>query len=100
MNTAELVHDLVAALDEVPGLRPATRSGTVPSGWSRDAMAVDVTNGPGGDHVVIRAVATRLPLPPVVRQAERALLAAVAAGGLPVARVRLEITEIDGVAFG
>lgn len=99
MNTTEFAHDLVAALKEVPGLRPATQAGSSPLGWHWDALAVDVSRGAGGD-VVIRAVATRLPLPPIVRQAERALLAVVAARGLPVARVRLEITEIDGAAFG
>ena len=98
MNATKLVHDLVAALDEVPGLRPATQAGPAPLGWHRDALAVDVTHG--GGHVVIRAVATRLPLPPVVRQAEQALLAVVAAGDPSVTRVRLEITEIDGAAFG
>lgn len=96
MNTTEFVHDLVAALAKVPGLRPATQAGPSPLGWHWDALAVDVVRG----DVVIRAVATRLPLPPIVRQAEQALLAVVAARGLPVARMRLEITEIDGVAFG
>jgi hypothetical protein len=100
MNTTDLVHDLVAALDGVPGLRPATQAGPTPLGWHWDALAVDVTHGAGGGQVVIRAVATRLPLPPIVRQAEQALLAAVAAAGLPVTRLRLEITEIDGAAFG
>ena len=103
MNTTEFVHDLVAALAKVPGLRPATQAGPPPLGWHWDALAVDVVSGAGGDgdgHVVIRAVATRLPLPPIVRQAEQALLAVVAARGLPVAHMRLEIIEIDGAAFG
>lgn len=100
MNTTEFVHDLVAALAKVPGLRPATQAGPSPLGWHWDALAVDVVSGASGGHVVIRAVATRLPLPPIVRQAEQALLAVVAARDLPVARMRLEITEIDGAAFG
>jgi hypothetical protein len=95
MNTTEFARDLVAALEKVPGLRPATQAGPSPLGWHWDALAVDVIR----DDVVIRAVATRLPLPPIVRQAEQALLAVVAAQGLPVARMRLEITEIDGAAF-
>jgi hypothetical protein len=100
MNTTDLVHDLVAALDNIPGLRPATQAGPTSLGWNWDGLAVDVTHGAGGGQVVIRAVATRLPLPPIIRQAEHALLAVVAAAGLPVARLRLEITEIDGAAFG
>lgn len=99
MNTTEFAHDLVAALKEIPGLRLATQAGPSPLTWHWDALAVDVIRG-AGDDVVIRAVATRLPLPPIVRQAEQALLAVVAARGLPVARIRLEITEIDGAAFG
>ncbi|MCT2587939.1 hypothetical protein [Actinophytocola gossypii] len=100
MNTTEFARDLVAAVAKIPGLRPATQAGPSPLGWQWDALAVDVIRGAGGGDVVIRAVATRLPLPPIVRQAEQALLAVVAARRLPIARMRLEITEIDGAAFG
>lgn len=100
--SAELVHDLLAALDGVPGLRPATlaKTGQTPWGWNWDAMAVDVTHEAGGGQVmVVRVVATRLPLPPLVRQAEQALLTVLAARDLPVTRLCLEITDIDGTAF-
>jgi hypothetical protein len=103
MNTsAELVDNLLAALDEIPGLRPATlaKAGRTPWGWNWDALAIDVTHEAGDGQVVVRVVATRLPLPPVVRQAEQALLAVLTASGLPVTRLRLEITDIDGTAFG
>jgi hypothetical protein len=105
-TTAELVDNLLAALDGVPGLRPATlaKAGRTPWGWNWDALAIDVTHeagdANGGQVVVVRVVATRLPLPPVVRQAEQALLAVLTASGLPVTRLRLEITDIDGTAFG
>jgi hypothetical protein len=106
MNTsAELVDNLLAALDEIAGLRPASlaTAGRTPWGWNWDALAIDVTHDAGdanGGQVVVRVVATRLPLPPVVRQAEQALLAVLTAGGLPVTRLRLEITDIDGTALG
>lgn len=106
MNTStDLVHDLLAALDGVPGLSPATLAhvGRQPGGWNWDALAIDVTpdagDSGGGQVVVVRVVATRLPLPPVVRQAEQALLAVLALSVLPVTRLRLEITDIDGTAF-
>jgi hypothetical protein len=103
--SAELVHDLLAALDRVPGLRPATlaKAGWTPMGWNWDVLAVDVTleaGNTGGQLVVVRVVATRLPLPPAVRQAEQALLAVLSGCDLPVTRLRLEITDIDGAAFG
>lgn len=103
--SAELVHDLLAALDGVPGLRPATlaRPARTPWEWNWDVLAIDVTNEPraaGDQIVVVRVVATRLPLPAVVRQAEQALLAVLAASALPVTRLRLEITDIDGTALG
>ena len=100
----ELVHDLLAALDGVPGLRPATlaRPARLPWEWNWDALAIDVTNDPeaaGGQIVVVRAVATRLPLRPVIGQAEEALLAVLAASALPITRLRLEITDLDGTAL-
>lgn len=103
--SAELVHDLLAALDGVPGLRPATLVTTArtPWEWNWDVLAIDVTDEPGavGDQiVVVRVVATQLPLPPIVRRAEQALLAVLAASALPVTRLRLEITDLDGTAFG
>jgi hypothetical protein len=103
--SAELVHDLLAALDGVPGLRPATLASTrqTPWGWHWGAMAIDISHeagAPGTGHMVmVRAVATQLPLPPLVRQAEQALLAVLAASELPVTRLCLEITDIDGTAF-
>lgn len=105
-TSAELVDNLLAALDGIPGLRPATLAKAARTAWGRNwnALAIDVTHQTGdagrGQVVVVRVVATRLPLPPVVRQAERALLDVVTASGLPVTRLRLEITDIDGTAFG
>lgn len=104
--SAELVHDLLTALDGVPGLRPATlaKAGRTPWGLNVDALAIDVTHeagdAGGGQTVVVRVVVSRIPLPPIVRQAEQALLAVLTASELPVTRLRLEITDIDGTAFG
>jgi hypothetical protein len=106
--TAELVNDLLAALEQVPGLRPAAlATEPTPWGWNWDALAIDITNdntpstdAVEGQTVVVRVVATQLPLPPLVRHAEQALLPVLAASTLPVSRLRLEITDIDGAAFG
>jgi hypothetical protein len=104
VNTSTaLVHDLLAALEEVPGLHPATlvKAGQAPWGWNWDALAIDVTHETGGGAtVVVRVVATRLPLPPLVRRAEQALLAVLATSHVPVTRLRLEVTDIDNSAFG
>lgn len=105
---AELVHGLLTALDEVHGLHPATlaTAGRTPWGWNLDALAIDITDDDtpaaravGGQAVVVRVVATRLPLPPLVRHAEQVLLPVLAASTLPITRLRLEITDIDGAAF-
>ncbi|TDV48748.1 hypothetical protein CLV71_108108 [Actinophytocola oryzae] len=100
--SAELVRGVLAALDRIPGLRPATlpRPARTPAAWNWDSLAVDVAEEPGGDRVVVvRVVATALPLPPIVRQAEEELLAVLAASALPVTRLRLEITGVDGTAL-
>jgi ribose 1,5-bisphosphokinase PhnN len=106
-DSTELIHALLSALDRVPGLRPATlaKAGLRSWGWNRDGLAIDVTpdvtpEADGGQVVVIRVVATRLPLPPVVRQAEQALLTVLIASDVPITRLRLEITDVDGTAFG
>ena len=106
-GSTELAHALLSALEGVPGLRPATlaKAGLTSWGWNWDALAIDVIpdviqESGGGQVVVVRVVATRLPLPPVVRQAERALLAVLIASDVPVTRLRLEVTDIDGTAFG
>lgn len=100
--STELVYDLLAALEGVAGLHPATlvKAGHTPWGWNWDTLAINVTDEAGGGHlVVVRVVATQLPLPPLVRRAEQALLAVLAASELPVTRLCLEITDIDSRAF-
>jgi hypothetical protein len=101
-SSTELVHDLLAALEGVPGLHPATlpKARQMPRGWNWDTLTIDVADEAGGGHtVVVRVVATQLPLPPLVRRAEQALLAVLAAGHVPVTRLCLEITDIDNTAF-
>jgi hypothetical protein len=103
-TAAELVPELLTALDGIPGLRAATVAAGTRMPWerTRDATAIDLTGDPGsagGQLVVVRVVATRLPLAPAVRRAEQALLAVLAANAVPVSRLRLEVTDIDGAAF-
>lgn len=86
--------ELLAALRKVPGVRPATPA-TVPSlswvPWDWDDLAVSVS----AEVVEIRLVATKLPLPPVLRHAEELLTPLVPAG----ARLRLVVTDIDRIAL-
>jgi hypothetical protein len=96
--TAELAQQLLTALRDVPGLRPATPA-TVPAAswvpWDWDLLAVDIDD----DRVRIRLVATELPLQPLVRTAGETLRRVLVAGDRPGTRLCLEITDIDGAAF-
>jgi hypothetical protein len=97
--SAQLAEKLLTALRGLPGLRPATPSTVLAMTWvpwDWDTLAIDLED----EVVVIRVVATKLPLPPLVGEAEKALRAVLAASGRPTARLRVEITDIDGAAFG
>lgn len=73
---SELTRSLLAVLGRIPGLRPATPATThvgsrVP--WNLDTMAVGIDD----ELIEIRVVALALPLPPILREAEAALHAAL-----------------------
>lgn len=94
----DTTRSLLAIVAGLPGLRPATPSTThigshVP--WNLDALAVTV----GDDLIEIRLVALALPLPPLLRQAEAALHAAVQETRWKDARLRLVVTDIDAAAL-
>jgi hypothetical protein len=98
VSESELAQELLTALREVPGVRPATPA-TVPAAswvpWDWDLLAVDIDD----DRVRIRLVATRLPLPPLFADAGEALRRVLVANGRATARLCLEITDLDGAAF-
>ncbi|WP_328605304.1 hypothetical protein OG943_35575 [Amycolatopsis sp. NBC_00345] len=93
----ETTDRIVAALEKVDGLRPATPIAPdhswVPGDWS--GAAVDL----GPETVQIRLIATRLPLPPLLEAASAAVRAALDGTGWDSAKLRLVVTDIDGAAF-
>lgn len=93
-----LTEALLAALRGVAGLRPETPP-IVPAGWvpwDVDALAIDIDE----DFVEVRVVATRLPLPALLRRAETTLRSAMQSTGWAKAPLRLVVTDIDQVALG
>jgi hypothetical protein len=86
---------LLAALHEIPGLRPATTRVAMLVPWNVDVLAVDVTD----DVVELRLVALTLPLPPLLRRAEEVLRAALRGTRWESARLRLVITDLDATAL-
>jgi hypothetical protein len=90
--TAEVV---LAALRNVPGLRPATPQVGAKLPWDLDLLAVDT----GDDVVEVRLVALALPLPPLLRRAETVVRQALAGIGREHVLLRLVITDVDATAF-
>lgn len=91
---SELTRRLLAALGEVPGLRPAPPALARAAAWlpyGPDELAVDVT----ADRVEIRLVAAALPLPPLLEAAGTALRAVLDASDRSGARLHLVVTELD-----
>jgi len=93
-----MTRSLLAVLDRLPGLRPATPSTThigsrVP--WNVDTLAVSIDD----ELIEIRVVALALPLPPILRKAEAALHAALKETRWKEARLRLVVTDIDAAAL-
>jgi hypothetical protein len=93
----ETTDRVVAALEKVDGLRPATSIAPdhpwVPGDWSAPAVDLDP------ETVQIRLIATRLPLPPLLAEAAAAVRAVLAGTGWDSAKLRLVVTDIDGAAF-
>lgn len=92
MTAEEAVERIVGALAEVAGLRPATPS--LPMG--REGMAVDLSP----EVVQVRLIATRLPIPPLLDRAARAVRPVLTGTEWENARLRLVVTDLDGAAFG
>ncbi|MGW3997893.1 hypothetical protein ACWEF6_30765 [Amycolatopsis sp. NPDC004772] len=91
MTADEAVEKIVGALADVAGLRPATP--VLPVG--RDGLAVDLSP----EVVRIRLIATRLPIPPLLDRAAEAVRKVLAGTAWEDARLRLEVTDLDGAAF-
>ncbi|WP_431875882.1 hypothetical protein [Amycolatopsis sacchari] len=91
----ELTQVVLAALREVPGLRPATPITRSWLPWDADAMAVDLDD----ELVEVRVVVLTLPLRPVLHHATTVLRAAVRKSRWATAQIRLVVADIDAVAF-
>ncbi|MGH3949479.1 MAG: hypothetical protein ACRDSE_10175 [Pseudonocardiaceae bacterium] len=94
----ELTVKLLGAVHAAPGLQPAAPSvmtrGRLPS-WNPESLAVDLSD----EEVVIRVVATRLPLPPLLRGAGAALAAVLSRSAWSSTRLRLVVTDLDRAAL-
>ncbi|MGX1884827.1 hypothetical protein [Streptomyces sp. NPDC055287] len=93
-----MTRTLLAALDTLPGLRPATPSTTrigsrVP--WNIDTLAIALDD----ELIEIHLVALDLPLPPALRDAEAALRAALRESRWKDTPLRLVVTDIDAAAL-
>lgn len=90
----ETTEKLLAALDGVTGLRPATPTAESTAAripWDWDGIAIELDE----DIVRIRLVATRLPLPPLLRAAADALRPVLVGTQWEDATLRLVVTDLD-----
>lgn len=97
-SRSELTRSILAVLVGIPGLRPATPATTHVGSrmpWNLDTMAVGIDD----ELIEIRVVALALPLPPILREAEAALHAALQETRWKDARLRLVVTDIDAAAL-
>lgn len=95
----ELTAAVLAALREIPGLRPATPATTAAGAklpWDLDAMAVGLSEG----VVEVRVVALALPIPPLTDLAGPALRAVLTGTPWENAILRLVVTDVDAAALG
>lgn len=92
--SAELAGRLLAVLRAEPGLRPATPANLPAVPWDLDAYAIDVDT----EAIEVRVVATRLPLPPLIDRAHRALRPIVDDSPFTAAVLRIVISDLDAVA--
>lgn len=94
----DAVQAVLTALSTVDGLRPSTPA-SVPTAswlpWQWDTLAVDVTQ----DVVRVQVVASRLPLPKLLRRADEAIRPALRSTPWALALVRLVVTDVDRSAF-
>lgn len=97
-SAADVRLAVLAALSTVDGLRPSTPS-AVPvaalAPWDWDSLAVDV----GTDVVRVQVVATALPLPALLDEANAAIRPALATTGRERARLEIVVTDVDRSAF-
>jgi hypothetical protein len=92
----DLTDQLLAALADVPGLRPASPPVNASFGrWSLETLAVDVDE----KLIQVRLVATALPLPPLLERAAAVLEPVVAASPYRDAQLRLIVTDLDRAAL-
>ena len=98
MTADEVRNAVLAALSTVDGLRPSTPS-TVPAAawvpWDWDSLAVDVSE----DVVRVQVVATKLPLPALLAEADAVIRPALVKTGRAHVRLEVVVTDVDRSAF-
>ncbi|WP_227996027.1 hypothetical protein [Nocardia australiensis] len=94
----EIIEAIINAIESIDGLRPATPVGPANSAWwpsDARSYAIDLV----ASEVVVRLVASALPLPPLLAHATTAIRAALAETDWARASLRLVVAELDAAAF-
>jgi hypothetical protein len=98
LTTSEATEAIFAAVNGVPGLRPAMlisqqNASWIPWDWEGSAVTLEP------ELVQVRVIARCLPLPPLLDSASEAVRALLVGTPWEHAKLRLVVTDIDGSAF-
>jgi hypothetical protein len=98
LTASEVTELILAAVNSVPGLRPAMlisqqNASWIPWDWEGSAVTLEP------ELVQVRVIALCLPLPPLLEQAGTAVRPALAGTPWEIAKLRLVVTDVDGAAF-
>lgn len=98
LTASEVTELILAAVNSVPGLRPAMllsqqNASWIPWDWEGSAVSLDT------ELVQVRVIALCLPLPPLLELASVAIRPTLAGTPWERAKLRLVVTDIDGAAF-
>jgi hypothetical protein len=98
LTASEATELILAAVNAVPGLRPAMlisqqNASWIPWDWEGSAVSLEP------ELVQVRVIALCLPLPPLLKLASAAVRPALVGTPWEQAKLRLVVTDIDGAAF-
>jgi hypothetical protein len=98
LTASETTAAILAAVNGVPGLRAAMlisqqNASWIPWDWEGSAVILEP------ELVQVRVIALRLPLPPLLESASKAVRSILVGTPWAHAKLRLVVTDIDGAAF-